>query len=230
MKKKSKVTLKQKQRQRRKQKQKLMSKKIILATASMFVLLVAALGIKGAYASLTDKDTKVNDFKMTNLKGTIKEKFIPPGEESFVRPGEPYEKEVKVTNEDTAPFFVRLLVFPEITSDTGVLLPSEIGKEVLVDIDRDWILGEDGFYYYLKKVPKGESTSDVFKTVTLAPKLNNGEHDQYRNSKMEISLKSETVISSGNQYRNVWWQGKTPTDTNLKKVDDALQQLNKGGR
>lgn len=219
-----------KNKHKSKNKNKVSNKIIILAATLLMVSILGIMGLNAVYAALTDYDEKTNDLQVANLKGEITEKFTPPTKDKPIKPGEPYPKEVKVINSRNAPFFVRSLVVPEIQSSDGFLLPSEIGKEIIVDLNKDWILGEVGFYYYLKKVPKGKETSPIFTTVTLSGTLpSNGEYS-YNDASMSISLKSETVTSAGDNYRKAWWQGKVPTDKNLKLVDDALQVIIKEGK
>lgn len=202
------------------------NKKIILTAAILMVSILVIIGLNAVYAALTDKDDKVNDFQIANLRGDITEKFVPPTKDKPIQPGDTYPKEVKVTNIKNAPFFVRVLVIPEVQSEEGTLLPSEIGKNIMVDIDNNWVLGEDGFYYYLKKVSEKEETTPVFKKV----KLNKTYDPDYEKATMKIYLKSETVTSSGNNYRKAWWQGQPPTDKNLKTIDDTLQKIVEGGK
>lgn len=197
------------------------NKRIILAAAVLLVSLVGIMGLRFVYAALTDYDQKTNDFQIANLRGDITEKFTPPTKDKPIQPGDVYPKEVKVTNTSNAPFFVRVLVIPEVKSKDGTLLPSEIGKDIMVDLDKNWVLGEDGFYYYLKKVSEKEETTPVFKTV----KLVNTYEEDYEQADMQIALKSETVTSAGDNYRKAWWQGKTPTEKNLKIIDDTFQKI-----
>ncbi|MGX7024518.1 hypothetical protein [Vagococcus hydrophili] len=206
-----------------------LSKKIILTASALVMTVVMIMGMKAVYAAMKDSDKETNDFQIANLRGDITEKFTPPTKDNPIEPGQKYQKEVKVKNSENAPFFVRVLVVPEIEDSDGTLLPSEIGKEVLVDVHPDWVLGEDGFYYYMKKVPAGKETTELFKTVTLDEKLASNKDYSYKDAKMTISLKSETVISAGDNYRKAWWLGKVPTEKNLKTVDAELQKI-KGGK
>lgn len=201
-------------------------KKIVLATAVLLISLLAIMGLNAVYAALTDSDKETNDFQIANLKGEITEKFTPPTKDKPIQPGDTYPKEVKVTNASNAPFFVRVLVISEVQAKDGTLLPSEIGKDIKVDLDKSWIQGEDGFYYYLKKVSEKEETVPVFKTVKLITTY----EEDYEQATMKIALKSETVTSAGDNYRKAWWQGQVPKDKNLKIVDNELQKIIKGGQ
>lgn len=195
-------------------------KKINVVLSLVFLTAVIGLiSLNYVYAALTDKDQAANDFQIGEVKGTITEKFDPPTEDQPIKPGDTYPKEVKVSNASNLPFFVRVLVTPEIQSIDGMLLASNIGTEITVDLGNDWLLGEDGFYYYLKEVLPGSNTSPLFTTVTIANNLGT----DYDGATMSIAIKSETVTSSGDNYRGAWWQGTLPTNPNLVKVDTALQ-------
>ncbi|MFY8331621.1 hypothetical protein [Vagococcus carniphilus] len=211
-------------RKRNKSKKLSRLKKIILAAAILMVSILGIIGLNAVYAALTDKDEKANDFQIANLRGDITEKFVPPTKDDPIQPGDTYPKEVKVTNKLNAPFFVRVLVIPEVQAKDGTLLPSEIGKDILVDLDPNWVLGEDGFYYYLKKVSEKEETTPVFKNVKLAKTYD----EEYEQASMQIALKSETVTSSGKNYRKAWWRGEIPTEKNLKIVDTELSKIGGG--
>lgn len=200
-------------------------KKTFLFTISLALLIIGIFGVNYVYASLTANDQKVNDFQLGEVKGNLTEKFTPPSSETPIKPGDTYPKEVSVTNDSNLPFFVRVLVTPEIQSAAGVLLASNIGSTLTIDLGNDWILGEDGYYYYLKEVLPNTTTSDLFTKVTLASNLSS----DYDQAKMVINIKSETVTSVGTNYRTAWWQGKSPSDTNLRKVDNTLQSISVKG-
>ncbi|WP_207696418.1 hypothetical protein DOK67_0000796 [Enterococcus sp. DIV0212c] len=178
-------------------------------------------GTRTVYAALTATDQVTNDFQVNNLSGTIKESFVPPTVEDPMTPGRTYPKEVTVTNPSGTSFFVRVLVTPEIQSADGILLAGNIGKELTIDLGKDWLLGEDGYYYYLGKVEKDQTTSPLFTQVTLVDNLD----EAYNGASMQIHIKSETIITGKQQYRDAWWNGKVPTASELLKIDTKLQSL-----
>lgn len=203
------------------------SKKVtLLFSVALIMILLGIVGLNYAYASLTAKDQKMNEFQLGEVKGNVTEKFTPPSPDTPVKPGDTYSKEVTITNDSTLPFFVRVLITPEIQSAEGVLLASNIGSDLTIDLGSDWLVGEDGYYYYLKEVLPNTATSNLFTKVSLASNLSS----DYDQATMAISIKSETVTSVGENYRTAWWQGDIPKDTNLTKIDTTLQAINaKGG-
>lgn len=200
-------------------------KKQALKTNWLFPIIVLVLlmftivGIKSVYAALTAEDDLTNDFTMSNLSGKIEEEFTPPSKENPMKPGKDYPKEVKINNQTKTPMFVRVLVTPEIQTATGVLLPSNFGKELIINLGSKWLLGEDGYYYYLGKLASTQTTEALFTKVTLSDDVS----DSYNDAEMSIHIKSETIIAKGNQYRDAWWLGETPIETNLSKIDILLQ-------
>lgn len=201
--------------------------KLMLILSTLLVGLIG-LGILGGYtyASFTDKDSQENNFAASGLKGSITEEFTPPG---TVEIGKSYSKKVTIKNEEKAPLFVRVLVQPEMTTSDGqVLLASNIGKEIQLDIGSDWLLGEDGFYYYKKVLNANETTQPLFTKVTLANNLD----ANYQNMKLTISIKSETVSAAGINFRDAYFHGTTPSQSNLKIIDslyDSISTKTKGG-
>lgn len=205
-----------------KKKKKTLTKKqrLIMSILPIGLMILIGMGYV-VYAAMTDQDNVINDFKIANEGGTIKEEFTPPSTSNPFKPGTAYPKKVQVTNTNQTPFFVRVSVTPEITSNDGILLASQIGKQLTIDLGSDWILGEDGFYYYLGKVMPNSSTTPVFTKVTLASNVGK----EYDGATFTLNIKSETVVVDKDSYRQAWWQSKdTPTQDNLKKVDDSLQK------
>lgn len=182
-------------------------------------------GLSYVYASLVDNDNNSNDFQIGEVKGEITEKFDPPTEENPIKPGDKYQKEVKISNTSNLPFFVRVVVTPEILSADNELLPSEFGKQLLTEINSEWLLGEDGFYYYLGTVEPDKDTDILFKSIIINEDLIDNYSSKYKNASLKISIKSETISSSTDYYRSVWWDGKEPSEKNLKTIDTKLQAV-----
>lgn len=198
-----------------------MEKIWLFSLVALVLLVVGILGIRSVYASLTAVDKKSNEFQLSNLSGTVDEDFVPPIPTNPMRPGMTYPKKVVVKNSSATPLFTRVLVTPEIEAADGTLLPSNIGKEIAVDLGKNWLLGEDGYYYYLGKLAQNQASTALFTTVTLASNVS----DQYIDATMKIYVKSETILTKGTHYRDAWWLGNVPTETNLKTVDTTLQIL-----
>lgn len=204
-------------------KDKLLKKKLFVFIVTIILaILISVVGLNYIYAAMIDNDEKTNDFEISDLSGIITEKFTPPTIDTPIKPGNTYHKEIDVTNPTKAPLFVRVLITPEIVSSENVLLSSEIGQVIIVEIGKDWMLGEDGYYYYLNQLNHNDTSSNLFNEIYLSKDLS----DIYNNASMKIFVKSETIIVADNQYREAWWGGDIPTEGNLKKIEDRLSSLN----
>lgn len=182
-----------------------------------------------AYAAMVAEDTKVNNFQIGNLETKIEEVFSKPAK--AIEPGNSVSKKVKIQNEGTINQFVRVMIFPEITTATAGssekrILPSKIGKELLIDIDPEktttanWKDGGDGYYYYLKAVAPKEATKLLFSKVEVPGSLDKSYYDD---ADIVIQVKAESIVSSKEAYRESWLQGTIPSSGALKDIDDLLQ-------
>jgi hypothetical protein len=193
---------------------------IAIAVPLSFVLLLAS-----TFAWFQAKDSVNNLLKMDqyqfNLPGV--DVFTPPG--SPIRPGgNAVDKRVAATNTGDMPGFVRILVLPTITgADDVSVLPARIGSEVSLEPqNNDWADGGDGYYYYLKVLGPGETSSDLFRSVKLAANL----AESYLDAKLKIEIKSESTDTMKWNYRIGWWGADTPPSSPaLKTVDTTLQSL-----
>lgn len=199
---------------------------IVVGISLAVILLVGIVGFRQVYASLTASDQAENAFGLSDLNGTIKESFEPPTPTNPAKPGSTHKKEVTIQNVSTTPFFVRVLVTPEIQATDGTLLASTIGTELLVDLNSSWVLGEDGYYYYLGELGPDKTTPPLFTTVTLSSELSEG----YKEATVTMQVKSETVSSEPGVYRTAWWSDQSLTAPNLQAVDKALEALSNKGK
>lgn len=204
------------------------------------VILAISLSIIGiglwstTQATLKDSDSKTNNFSYGDLRAELIEEFIP---NQHIQVGSVYEKKVSVKNTGEVDTFIRVLVLPEILSkvaagDTPVLLPSMVGKELeLLDQlglpvtnSANWQNGQDGYYYYLKKLKPGETTVTLFESAKVAPNLITTD-SLYESATLDIHVKVEGIHTTQFAYRDGWWQGKVPVNPDLVIVDEALKLL-----
>lgn len=203
------------------------SKRIYTRIFWIFLSLVfcLSLGSLVVYAAMTVREEKPNKFQISNLETTIEEVFKAP---TSIKAGDSVQKEVAVKNTGTSSQFVRVMVQPEIKATIDgnpVILPSEIGKEIILEglNTTDWKLGEDGYYYYLYKLNPSEATkTKLFTKVKLNSELNSN----YNNAKFTILIKVEAINTFDINYRQAWWQVKSaPTTGNMKIIDNLLYKL-----
>lgn len=187
------------------------------------VLLVGLLmGSMIVYAAMTVTEKKTNQFQLGNMQTEVSEVFT---ETTKISPGQKIKKEVKITNSGTMNQFVRVMLFPEVkkTGEDGStrIFAVAIGKELIVDINTtNWVLGEDGYYYYTDSVKPGSAaaTPALFSSVMLKAGLDSS----YTDATTTLLVKAEAVNCNVGNFRDAWWQGQQPTSTNLKKIDEML--------
>ncbi|ALS02951.1 hypothetical protein ATZ33_16660 [Enterococcus silesiacus] len=201
------------------------SKKWLLIVLFLALVLVIGTLLRDVYAANKSIDEEVNNFRLNDLKGTIKETFTSSKD---LKIDTPITKNVAITNDQNQDMFIRVLVLPTIivTSSGGedLVLPAKFkGEHAQMEIPFDtanWIDGEDGYFYYIKKLKKNETSSSLFKQVTIVSK---NLDQQYLNAEVKIEIKLEGVNSTAYAYRDAWWQGTSPTQDPRKKIDDHLK-------
>ena len=189
------------------------------------IVLFLSLGGMVVYAAMTMREEKPNKFQISNLETKVEEIYNAP---TSMKPGDTVQKEVSVKNTGTSSQFVRVMVQPEIKVEIDkdvILLPSKIGEEVILEglNTTDWKLGEDGYYYYLNMIKASETTKTKLFTKV---KLNSQLKSIYNGATFTLLIKVEAINTFDTNYRQAWWQASTtPTDTNLKAIDNLLYQL-----
>lgn len=180
------------------------------------IIVLMLLGGVAAYAALTSREEKENNFAIGNLESKIDEVFDKPT--SDLTSGDQHPKLVNILNSGTMKQFVRVMIQPEMLVTTAggdtQVLPAAVGKEVLLDINvTDWTYGEDGYYYYVKAIEPQAKSSQLFSTVELASGLG----ETYDKASFKITLKVEAASTGGDKasqygiYQDVWWKGLKPT-------------------
>lgn len=192
-------------------------KKKILAVA--MIAAIAAITASGTLAYFNAKGQAHNVITTGGVGIEIVEK-IPDGDDpdtelddfenvSGVMPGADVDKIVTVKNIGEAEAWIRVWVNvgisesgDPITNPTIKNLPLTIttadGKEIDVITyevdDSKWLHGEDGYYYYLKPVEKGDSTDILFDKVHFAKEMGN----EYQNCTVLIDVSAEAVQTANN--------------------------------
>ena len=109
-------------------------------------------------------------------------------------PGMVVDKVVTVENAGSVEFFLRVALDQAITPAEGVNAQLTF-EHITLDInDKDWTLGEDGYYYYNRALKAGEATEPLFTTVTFAPEMGN----DYMNAHVEVNVSAQAVQSKNN--------------------------------
>ncbi|MBO0474281.1 hypothetical protein JZO86_11270 [Enterococcus ureasiticus] len=200
-------------------------KQLFLFTSFLVMLVSLSFGLYQTYAALTDSDQKQNEFRLGDFQTSIEEEFDPP---MTFEPEKEYLKKVSIKNTGEQESFVRVLALPVLTKKQAngsiTLLPATIdGPAPILSIDynlNDWIDGEDGYFYYKKKLTKGERTTNLFTKV----KMNQANiTEDYAGVILTFEVKAEGISTTKFAYRDAWWGGETPTINPSLEIDDQLK-------
>ena len=112
----------------------------------------------GNFGDFTDHENVWNRMVFGHNTSTIDEEFPTP---TPVPPGKSVVKRVKIRNEGSVACYIRAaLIFSE-------------PIEAIEGLDtKNWVKGEDDYYYYKKPVSEGESTTELFTGIRVAKKWN----------------------------------------------------------
>ena len=115
-------------------------------------------GITGSvvYAYLIDQKETVNQIRILENTTHIEEEFEPPDE---VKPGQVIKKKPCIANDSGFPVFIRARVIFSNDRGEAQCQPLEIADS--------WKKGEDGYYYYQKKVLSGQRTDVIFDKIVI---------------------------------------------------------------
>ncbi|MBP2099935.1 hypothetical protein [Enterococcus rivorum] len=198
---------------------------ILLLGLLIAVISLSASLYQKTFASLTDHDEKQNKFRIGDLKVSVEEEFQPP---ITFEPDVIYPKKVWVKNTGELNSFVRVLALPILSkkqaNGSTLLLPATTtGIAPILTIDynlSDWIDGGDGYFYYKKKLSKGEKTPLLFSSVTLNQ---DNITEEYKDVKLSFEIKAEGIGISKYAYRDAWWNSSIPVSGELLQVDNLLK-------
>ena len=162
------------------------------------LLLLAACLIAGVFISyhgisayLADADRANNTLTIGSVVTKVVEDYDPPGD---VTPGTSFKKTVSIKNTGDSVCYTRIRV---LFSD------SRMEQYCTLDYNDtgDWTYNSgDGYWYYTKALKKGETTSALFKTVTV-----NASAPESEMQSIDILVYSESC-QKGNKdsYTGAW--------------------------
>lgn len=133
--------------------------------AVLLISIVALISLTIAFFS--DYVDITNTFKTKPYKTSVYEEFVSPDNWT---PGTTTNKNVFATNEGDVDVAVRISYTEKWVSANGDILPNTIDNANVVTINfanqEDWV-AENGYYYYNKKLTKGNTTSSFIESVTF---------------------------------------------------------------
>lgn len=174
-----------------------MKNKKVLAVLGLAVVVAAG----GTLAYFNQTMVAENEFDTGKYGNVLVETFTPEDGDQW-EPGVEVNKDVEVTNTGDQPLVVRVkfdeawsrdgqdfkvihaeddngikIINVEQVSETDGLTPDEddtVVEKKFANSDK-WILGTDGYYYYVDTLTGGESTGKFLDSVTLAPNVDMGQ-------------------------------------------------------
>ncbi|HRC53740.1 MAG TPA: SipW-dependent-type signal peptide-containing protein [Bacillota bacterium] len=165
-----------------------MKKKTILIS----VLLVACFAIGVTYAWFTYAEAKENVFTMGTVDVEVEENFEEVG--NAVQ-DQSYEKTVQVKSNGNKKTYVRVKLFPEWSNPS---LPVSNVVLQLAD-NEDWVLHEDGYYYFKYYLTQGQCSSLLLTNVSfteLGP--------EYIGKFLTVKVVAEGVQTTHDAWKEVW--------------------------
>ena len=170
-------------------------KKRIAALCLCAILVIAAIS-GGTLAFFTSDAVAHNVITTGKVDITLKEYADAALTQDYadkkdgVMPGMTIEKYAVVTNNGTGDAWVRIKLTPVITLADGTAVPeADARKLVIPTIGSDWTQGQDGYYYYSKKLAPGETTTASLEKVTFAGDMGN----DYQRATAVITVEAQAV-------------------------------------
>jgi hypothetical protein len=162
----------------------------IIAAVAVLLVLLSAFVTRGLYAYYTDGDSASNQFTIGGSNVEVVENYQPPKE---LIPGVSFTKEVSVKNLGPSSAYVRI---------KAVFTTSDMAQWCTVDWNtEDFIYNEaDNFWYYTKALEEGESTPNLFNSVTLSEDIPESAIEAF-----DILIYTEAYQSTGfDDYQAAW--------------------------
>lgn len=177
----------------------MMKKSYLIPILSMLAL-VGIVGIGVTSAFLTSSDQAVNAFSMGKVD-------IEPEENGF-EDVENWEvgvvdKKVQIENLSQGPVLIRVSITPRWVNEDGSPWAGNVNL-VTLNFDKDyklsWMLGSDGYYYYMSKVVAQGKTSMLLESVELKEAL----PVEYKEKTFIVDVDAEAIQATKSAYEAAW--------------------------
>ena len=167
----------------------------------IFILCSIIITTSISFAWFADKDIKTNSF-IGSVKISNIENFTPP--ENW--DGTSYEKNVVIKNTGKSDSLVRVSLVSRwvdkhenpFSGDTSIV-------KFTPENPRNWINGNDGYYYYNKILTSGESTTPLLEEVSLdLTNLSEEEKNLYEDKQLIVDVNSECIQATEEAFNSAW--------------------------
>ena len=171
-----------------------MKKKILLVTAVVICLAIAA---TGTLAYFTAEDMAHNVITTGGVEITVQEwadeeKQTPFEDVTGIMPGMTVTKIAEIKNTGASDAWVRVKVEKSIKLQ-GEGTPDTALVELNLNLT-DWTQGKDGYLYYNKVLKPGEVTEPLFTAVTFNVTMGN----EYQNATATVDVSAQAVQTANN--------------------------------
>lgn len=214
----------------------MMNKKKLSLLVVSGVLVTTIVG--GSLAWFTSKDTKLNYFSTGSIKHEIVEVFEEDGLAKNLLPGDEVNKDVWINNTGKSDALLRVKVIPQWVNKLGEvdnLLDTNLieldfadgvqkSLESGIGNDTNWILGNDGYFYYTSILPVNKEevehqSAQLLSAVRLSGEVS--DQDKYAEKEINVRIESETVQVNKDAYKESW-EGIENLDTEILTMLDNL--------
>lgn len=181
------------------------SKLLLIALAAILVTVLT----QSTLAYYTTVGTAANVVTSGDLQLMIREQTADgsefPADGVYVIPGDIVSKQVSVENVCGHPFYLRVKLVSG--ADSTELSPEDCLR---LDIDSEnWILADDGFYYFCRILQPGETTPPLFTQVEIV----GSQVDQtHIGSALSLTVKAYAVQSEHNPADAPWLADGWPAE------------------
>ena len=212
----------------------MMKKKKIIAVIGV-VALISVVGAGSTFAWFSARDDVMNKFSTAsaidpndadNINYGIKiEENWKPEEGKSIVPGTEVNKDVRARNKASYKSFIRIKFEPIFTScaegvnladlDVKYLNLKMVNLTTTQELkDEEWVLGDDGYYYFLKIVDPEKETKYLLDSVTLDKSVKK----QYGNSGFDIVVNAESVQASNGAAAFEWKSAGEAVNRKLSSI------------
>lgn len=178
------------------------------------LLLFFSVVVTGTESFFTASAYQAFDRSVSDLKVTLND----DGGVTELPVGQSIPRSITLTNDGTSNLFIRLSLHPILVSKKGLTKEVELSELIGQLNQTEWVDGQDGFYYYNKKLGTGadKTTAPIFQTIQATTTTN-------KEDTLTLWVKAETIIAAGTCYRDAWWGGEVPSS--LRAFDKTLDSL-----
>lgn len=168
-------------------------KKIKLLISSMAV---AAILIGGTLAWFQFHDEMPNKFTVGSVKTSIHETFD-PDQAKDMQPGTTIKKDVTIKNNGKSDALLRVKINPTWDKDNTAVSSTDLTLNLNT---KDWLKGNDGYYYYRHIFKSGATTTDLLQSVTLNKDL----ADDKAGQGFTVNVTSDAVQTTNGAWQDTW--------------------------